>query len=283
MTGRATHRPDDSTTPALETRELVYRYPDGTRALEGVDLVVGHGEIVAVLGPSGAGKSTLFRCLAGLETATSGRVLLDGADLARLRRGPRRRTLSQIGLVFQEFHLVGRATVLSNVLIGRLAAAPVWSSLLHLMSRKDREHAVRLLHRLGLAAQVRKRADALSGGQRQRVALARALAQDPKVLLADEPVANLDPVLAAGVVDDIVRMVRAEGLTTVLNLHDVSLARQVAGRIVGMRAGRVQFDLPTEQVSDELLDTLYRGAHDGPTTEPAAESTPALLPAQAAS
>lgn len=274
MTPSTTARPEDSPGPALETRELHYRYRDGTQALEGVDLVVRHGEIVAVLGPSGAGKSTLFRCLAGLEAATSGCVLLEGIDLAGLRRGVRRRTLSRIGLVFQEFHLVGRAAVLSNVLIGRLAAAPVWSSLLHLMGRRDREHAVELLHRLGLAAQVRKRADALSGGQRQRVALARALAQEPKVLLADEPVANLDPVLAAGVVDDIVRMVRAEGLTAVLNLHDVSLARQVAGRIVGMRTGRVRFDLPTEQVSDELLDDLYRGVHNATAPETAAGPDP---------
>ncbi|WP_370501123.1 phosphonate ABC transporter ATP-binding protein [Mycolicibacterium sp. jd] len=274
MRPSTTAQPHDSSKPALETRGLDYRYPDGTQALEGVDIAVRHGEIVAVLGPSGAGKSTLFRCLAGLAAATSGCVLLDGADLARLRRGVRRRTLSRIGLVFQEFHLVGRATVLSNVLIGRLAAAPVWLSLLHLMSRRDRERAVELLHRLGLAAQVRKRADALSGGQRQRVALARALAQEPRVLLADEPVANLDPVLAAGVVDDIVRMVQAERLTAVLNLHDVSLARQVAGRIVGMRAGRVLFDLPTEQVSDELLDGLYSGVHDGPAPETAAGPNP---------
>lgn len=250
------------TAVAIEAIGLDYRYPDGTHALHDVSVRVRQGEMVAVLGPSGAGKSTLFRCLAGLDSATGGTVRFDGVDLAALRGGTRRRTLSRIGLVFQEFHLVGQATVLSNVLIGRLASAPTALSLLHVMSRRDRELAVNLLVRVGLEPQLRKRADALSGGQRQRVALARALAQGPSVLLADEPVANLDPVLAAGVVDDIVRMVRAEGLTAVLNLHDVGLARRVAKRIVGMRAGRVQFDLPVDEVDDTLLDALYRGAEE---------------------
>ena len=248
--------------PVLVTDDLHYRYPDGTEALRGVNLRIERGEIVAVLGPSGAGKSTLFRCLAGLDAATGGAVVLDGVGLASLRGSRRRRVLARIGLVFQEFHLVGNATVLSNVLIGRLAGASMLT-LLHLMTREDREIAVDLVARLGLTPQLRKRADALSGGQRQRVALARALAQRPSVLLADEPVANLDPVLAAGVIDDIVRMVRADGLTAVLNLHDVELARRVAPRLVGIRAGRVQFDLPADEVSDALLDDLYRGADTG--------------------
>jgi phosphonate transport system ATP-binding protein len=252
--------------PTLSVERLDYRYPDGTEALHEVTMQVEHGEILAVLGPSGAGKSTLFRCLAGLETATNGVVRLDGIDLASLRGSKRRRTLARIGLVFQEFHLVGRATVLSNVLIGRLAGANVPLSLIHYLSRADREIAVDLIARVGMTPQLRKRSDALSGGQRQRVALARALAQRPSVLLADEPVANLDPVLAAGVVDDIVRMVREEGLTAVLNLHDVALARRVANRIIGMREGRKQFDLPVDQVTDDVLDALYRGASTEPHT-----------------
>lgn len=267
------------TAVAIEATGLGYRYPDGTRALHDVSVSVSRGEIVAVLGPSGAGKSTLFRCLAGLDSATEGTVRFDGVDLATLRGHERRRTLSRIGLVFQEFHLVGPATVLSNVLIGRLSEAKRALSLLHIMNRHDRELAVDLLIRLGLEPQLRKRADALSGGQRQRVALARALAQRPSVLLADEPVANLDPVLAAGVVDDIVRMVRAEGLTAVLNLHDVALARRVAQRIVGMRSGRVQFDLPTDELDDTLLDALYRGAADGDApARPAQSESPREQP-----
>lgn len=245
---------------AIEARAVDYQYPDGTEALRGVYVRVDRGEIVAVLGPSGAGKSTLFRCFAGLQIPQQGAVEVGGIDLDRLGAKQRRAELSRIGLVFQEFHLVGRASVLSNVLIGRLHAAPLLPSLFHVMSRDDRERAVELLLHLGLEEQIRKRADALSGGQRQRVALARALAQGPTVLLADEPVANLDPVLASGVVDDIVRMVRAEGLTAVLNLHDTELARRVAGRIVGMREGRVLFDLPVEAVTDGLLDDLYEGA-----------------------
>lgn len=253
------------TTATLEADGLNFSYADGTAALHDVSLRVEQGEIVAVLGPSGAGKSTLFRCLAGLEGATGGVVRLDGTDLATLKGSHRRRTLARIGLVFQEFHLVGQATVLSNVLIGRLAKANPFVSLFHALPRADREKAVDLVLRVGLEPQLRKRADALSGGQRQRVALARALAQEPSVLLADEPVANLDPVLAAGVVDDIVRMVQADGLTAVLNLHDVSLAKRVAGRIIGMRQGRKLFDLPTAQVTDDILDDLYRTA-DSPAT-----------------
>lgn len=266
-----------STALALAAVDVTYRYPDGTEALRGINLAVAPGEIVAVLGPSGAGKSTVFRCLAGLATPSHGQVLLDGIDLATLRGHRRRRTLARVGLVFQEFHLVGRATVLSNVLIGRLHQEPVCRSLLHLTSRADRRDAVVLLTRLGLAGQLRKRADALSGGQRQRVALARALAQRPTVLLADEPVANLDPTLAAGVVDDIVRMVRAEGLTTVLNLHDVALARKLAGRVVGMRSGQVVFDLPTDQVTDALLEELYARAHTAGAQEPQPADPPASV------
>ncbi|TFD56477.1 phosphonate ABC transporter ATP-binding protein [Cryobacterium sp. Hh38] len=246
---------------------LSYRYPDGTAALHDVSLTIDKGEIVAVLGPSGAGKSTLFRCLAGIDSPTAGTIRLDGTNLASLRGKARRKTLSRIGLVFQEFHLVGQASVLSNVLIGRLANANPATSLLHWMSRSDREAAVTLIAKVGLAPQLRKRADALSGGQRQRVALARALAQEPTVLLADEPVANLDPVLAAAVVDDIVRMVSEQGLTAMLNLHDVTLARRVAKRIVGMQAGRVLFDLPTDQVTDVLLSQLY-GGDTGPSARP---------------
>lgn len=268
--------------PALEADHISFSYADGTVALRDVSVHVVPGEVVAVLGASGAGKSTLFRCLAGLERPSGGAVRLSGVDLVTLSGNSRRRTLAQIGLVFQEFHLVGRTSVLSNVLIGRLAPAPVLRSLVHISSASDRRHCVELLVRLGLGEQVRKRADALSGGQRQRVALARALAQEPTVLLADEPVANLDPTLAAGVVDDIVRLVRAEGLACILNLHDVHLARRVADRIVGMRAGQVKFDLPAGQVTDVVLDDLYRGAHHtAPQTPDAEPHTPdtALAPA----
>lgn len=243
--------------PRLEADAVSYRYPDGTTALHSVSLQVHAGEIVAVLGRSGAGKSTLMRCLAGLEIPTDGRVLHDGEDRSALRGRARRRAHARVGVVFQEFQLVERATVLSNALIGRLAYQPVLPSLLHFVRRSDREIAVESVRRLGLGEQLRKRADALSGGQRQRVAIARALAQRPDMLLADEPVANLDPVLARGVVDDIVRLARVEQLTAVLNLHDVDLARHVADRLIGLRAGRLVFDRPVCDVSSSDLDLLY--------------------------
>ncbi len=218
---------------------------------------VAQGEIVAVLGRSGAGKSTLMRCLAGLVAPTSGRVLHDGVDRAGLRRRAKRRAHARVGLVFQEFQLIDRATVLSNALIGRLAYQRSLPSLLHYIRRSDREIAVDSIRRLGLEDQLRKRADALSGGQRQRVAIARALAQQPDMLLADEPVANLDPVLARGVIDDIVRLARVEGMTAVLNLHNVELARHVADRLVGLRAGTLAFDRPSRSVTAADLDLLY--------------------------
>jgi len=264
---------------AIEACSVDYRYPDGTAALHDVSVRVEPGEIVAVLGPSGAGKSTLFRCFAGLQTPQRGNVEVAGVDVADLHGRQRRTALARIGLVFQEFHLVGAASVLSNVLIGRLHQAPLLPSLVHIMKREDRERAVALLLRLGLREQIRKRADALSGGQRQRVALARALAQEPTVLLADEPVANLDPVLAAGVVDDIVKLVREEGLTTILNLHDVDLALRVAHRIVGMKEGTVLFDMPATQVTDMHLEDLYGSVAAG---SPAATAATVELPARSA-
>jgi phosphonate transport system ATP-binding protein len=243
--------------PRLDARDVGFVYPDGTRALRGVDLRVAPGEIVAVLGQSGAGKSTLMRCLAGMSPPSTGAVLHDGVDHRSLRGRAERRATARIGLVFQEFQLVNRATVLSNVLTGRLVHQPLVPSLLHLVRRADREIAVDALLRVGLGDQVRKRADALSGGQRQRVAIARALAQRPDVLLADEPVTSLDPQRAREIVDDIVRLVREEHLTAVLNLHDVPLARRVADRLVGMREGAVVWDLPTAAVTDADLDALY--------------------------
>lgn len=241
----------------VEADAVSYQYPDGTTALEAVSVRVAPGEIVAVLGRSGAGKSTLMRCLAGLTAPTSGRVLHDGIDRSGLNGRARRRAHARVGLVFQEFQLVERATVLSNTLIGRLAYQPLVPSLVHFVRRGDREIAVDNVRRLGLEEQLRKRADALSGGQRQRVAIARALAQQPDMLLADEPVANLDPVLARDVVDDIVRLARVEGLTAVLNLHDVDLARHVADRLVGLRGGRLVFDRPTAKVTADDLALLY--------------------------
>ncbi|MFR9806026.1 phosphonate ABC transporter ATP-binding protein [Pseudonocardia sp. RS010] len=251
--------PTTEATARLTADSLSYRYPDGTHALHDVALTVSPGEIVAVLGPSGAGKSTLMRCLAGLHTPTAGTVRHDDADLTRLRGRARRHALARCGLVFQEFELVGPATVLSNVLIGRLVHQPPLVSLLHLVRRSDREIAVRALLRVGLEPQLRKRADSLSGGQRQRVAIARALAQRPDVLLADEPVANLDPRTAAAVVDQIVALAREENLATVLNLHDTALATRIADRIVGLRDGRLVFDRPVQAVDAALLDELYAG------------------------
>ncbi|WP_219417064.1 phosphonate ABC transporter ATP-binding protein [Pseudonocardia nigra] len=244
--------------PRLDAQDVAFVYPDGTAALRGITLAVRPGEIVAVLGPSGAGKSTLMRCLAGLARPTAGTVRHDGVDHHGLRGAARRRAAARIGLVFQEFQLVNRATVLSNVLTGRLVHQPLLPSLLHLVRRADREVAVEALVRVGLGEQVRKRADALSGGQRQRVAIARALAQQPDVLLADEPVTSLDPQRARAVVDDIVRLVREEGLTAVLNLHDVELARRVGDRIVGLRDGVVVWDRPPAAVTDDDLGLLYR-------------------------
>jgi phosphonate transport system ATP-binding protein len=233
-------------------------FPNGHVALADVSLTVNPGEIVCVVGRSGAGKSTLLRCLNGTLEVTAGRVAVDDVELTQASEDVRRALRRRIGVVYQEFNLVERLSVLRNVLVGRLGHANPLATCLGLFSRADRELALFNLDRVHLLDRASQRADSLSGGEKQRVALARALTQEPLVLLADEPVASLDRELARGVMDDLRRVARDEGVPTVVNIHDVQLARAYADRIVGIARGVIVFDGSPAELDDAALDRIYR-------------------------
>ena len=228
-------------------------------ALEDVGFTLERGQMLALLGPSGAGKTTLFRCLAGLQSPDSGRIALDGVEVASLRGRERRR----IGLVFQQFNLVPRLSALDNVLAGRLGHAPAWRGWLRRFDAADVALARDCLARVGLAGHEGQRADTLSGGQQQRVAIARALAQQPDLIIADEPVASLDPGSGAGILELLKSICHADGLAVVCSLHQPEYARRYADRVLGLRAGRVVVDVEAASFGRAQIDTLYDGViHD---------------------
>jgi phosphonate transport system ATP-binding protein len=242
----------------LEIQDLKLVYPNGYEALKSISLSVDRGEIVGVVGRSGAGKSTLLRCINGLERATAGSIFLDGENICRMSAAELRQTQSQIGFIWQEYNLVERLSVLTNVLCGRLASCPGFSSNLFYFDRPQREIAVRSLERVNMLHRANQRADKLSGGEKQRVAIARAVAQQPKVILADEPVASLDPELAVQVMDDLARVARDEGVPTLINIHAIELARAFCDRIIGIAQGVVVFDGPVDALDGDALDRIYR-------------------------
>jgi len=236
---------------------LTKRYPTGDLALDSVSLTVPDGQVMAVIGPSGAGKSTLIRCVNRLVDPTAGSVRLGDTDLTKLGDLALRRARRRMGMIFQEYALVERLTVMENVLSGRLGYVGFWRSWLRRFPLKDVEEAFRLLNRVGLDHMVDKRADALSGGQRQRVGIVRALMQDPELLLVDEPTASLDPKTSRQIMRLIIELVRERGLAAIINIHDVLLAQQFAERIVGLRAGRIVFDGSADAMTPEVLTAIY--------------------------
>jgi phosphonate transport system ATP-binding protein len=244
----------------LNLDRVAVTFPNGTRALRATSLDIGRGEFVVLLGRSGAGKSTLLRCLNGLVTPSEGIVTAEESgrldDAANLRRH-RRAT----GMVFQQHQLIGRLSALTNVLTGRLGYHPTWRALLP-MPRADRLIALRALDRVGLADRALSRVDELSGGQQQRVGIARAIAQEPRLILADEPVASLDPETAARVLTLLRDIARKDGLTAVVSLHQLELARRFADRVIGLCEGEIVADLPAAQLTDEVAGRIYR---DGQT------------------
>ncbi len=241
----------------LRLENLSKRYPTGDEALKGVTLQVARGEVVALIGPSGAGKSTLLRCVNRLAEPTDGAVYLYDQELTRLKGGALRAVRRRIGMIFQEYALVERLTVMENVLSGRLGYVGFWRSLVRRFPQDAVEDAFRLLDRVGLAEFVDKRADALSGGQRQRVGIARALIQKPDLLLVDEPTASLDPKTALQIMRLIIELSQERHLPTIINLHDVNLARTFAARIVGLCQGRVVFDGQAKEVTTATLSAIY--------------------------
>jgi phosphonate transport system ATP-binding protein len=247
--------------PSLVFEKLSKRYPTGTAALTDVSLTVPEGQVAALIGPSGAGKSTLIRCVNRLVEPSAGRVIWGDTDIARLSSGELRAMRRRIGMIFQEFALVDRLTVMENVLSGRLGYVSFWQSWRRRFPQSDVDAAFRLLDRVGLENYVDIRADKLSGGQRQRVGIARALMQDPELLLVDEPTASLDPKTSRSIMRLIVELCRERKLTAIVNIHDVPLARQFAERIVGLKDGVVVFDAAPEQLTNEALTKIY-GAED---------------------
>jgi len=224
------------------------------RVLEDVTLRVGRGEFVALLGPSGAGKTTLIKCMTGLLPADEGRVCVGGADLRALHGRQRRR----VAVVFQQFNLVRRLSALDNVLAGRLGYVPAWRGWLRHFEPADREWAMECLDRVGLLGQAGQRADTLSGGQQQRVAIARALAQRAELIVADEPVASLDPAISAGILELLQRICTDDAVAVVCSLHQPQLAQRHAQRLVGLADGRLRFDRPVADVDDAATASLYR-------------------------
>ena len=244
-------------TPILEVRDLRVSYDPSAEILKGIGFTVRADEFVAIIGPSGAGKSTLIRCVNRLVEPSQGSVLFNGRDMLRLDDRELRRQRRNIGMIFQQFNLIERLSVMDNVLTGRLGYTGTLRSLLRLFPQSDVQRAVQLLDRVGLARHMDKRADQLSGGQRQRVGIARALIQDPKLLLVDEPTSALDPKISREVMALIREVADEFAIPVLCNIHDVGLALEFGTRVIGLKAGRVMVDSPVGEVSQTVLNRVY--------------------------
>lgn len=241
----------------LRIVELVKQYRTGDRALKGVSLDVPDGQVMALIGPSGAGKSTLIRCVNRLVEPTSGQILLNDLPINKLSQAQLRRARRSMGMIFQEYALVERLSVMENVLSGRLGYVGFWRSYTRKFPQSDIDAAFDLLERVGLADMVDKRADELSGGQRQRVGICRALIQHPELLLVDEPTASLDPKTSRQIMRLICELCKERGLSAIINIHDVMLAQMFAERIVGLRLGEIVYDGPPDGLTAEVLTDIY--------------------------
>jgi phosphonate transport system ATP-binding protein len=243
----------------LQLREVAMTYPNGVAAVMPISIAVPRGQFLVLLGPSGAGKSTLLRCMNGLVTPTRGDVIVEGLGSIfrndRTLRQHRRRT----GMIFQQHHLIGRLTALENVMLGRVSAHGALRCVFPL-PRHDRVIALQSLERVGLLDRALDRVDELSGGQQQRVGIARAMAQRPQIVLADEPVASLDPATGGKMLADLHRICREDGITTIVSLHQVDLARQFADRVIGLANGRIVFEGAASQLGQTILDQIYTAA-----------------------
>ena len=264
----------------LDVTDLRKTYPTGDEALKGIDLSIGGSETTAMIGPSGAGKSTFIRCINRLTEPTAGSITLDGTDLTALDDDGLREARRDIGMIFQEYNLVERLTVMENVLTGRLGYVSGWQAFRRSFPPEDIERAYEILARVGLDDMENKRVDELSGGQRQRVGIARAVIQQPTILLVDEPTSSLDPETSNTVMRLLTEIAAERGIPVLINIHEVDLATEYADRIVGLYDGEIVFDGPPENLQDEALDRVYRGG-ERPSTDrsDAAQSTDSTDPA----
>lgn len=249
----------------LAVAELEKVYPTGTKALSGVGFTVNEPQVVAIIGPSGAGKSTLIRCINRLVTPTRGSITLHEIDIISLNRRELRRARRRMGMIFQEYNLVERLTVMENVLSGRLGYVSFWKAYRRRFPPTDVIAAFEMLERVGLSGYQDTRADALSGGQRQRVGIARALMQKPDLLLVDEPTASLDPKTAREIMRLLVELAHDRGTPALVNIHDVALAQAFSDRLIGLRQGEIVFDGTADKVTEEVLTDIY-GEEDWSTT-----------------
>ena len=276
-----------STAPAIKVTGVNKTFPNGTRALEDVSLTIEHGEMVALIGASGSGKSTLIRHVAGLVTSNrgpdGGRIEVAGAVMQADGRLSSKVTglRQQLGVIFQQFNLVPRLTVMTNVLTGRLGRIPRLRGTLMIFTELERKIAMRALQRVGIAETVRQRASTLSGGQQQRAAIARCLVQEAELILADEPIASLDPASAKRVMEILSEINRVDGAAVMVSLHQVEYARRYCPRTIAMRAGRVVFDGPSRELTTAFLREIYGEASeelilpDADDFKPARETVPA--------
>ena len=233
-------------------------YPNGTRGLEDVNLEIQQGEFIGIIGTSGAGKSTLIRTINGLNNVTEGTLMVNETNVAQLKGKALREFRKNVGMIFQSYNLVPRVSVIRNVLSSRVPNMSFLSVCFGLFSKADKLKALDALNRVGILDKAHQRADQLSGGQQQRVSLARALAQDADILLADEPVAALDPVTAREVMDDFRRINKELNKTVLINIHHVELALEYTDRIIAVKKGRIVFDGPSSSVTQQVLDDVYR-------------------------
>jgi phosphonate transport system ATP-binding protein len=241
----------------IELRQVSKIYPNGTKGLNQINLTFAKGEFVAVVGLSGAGKSTLLRSINRLHDISEGDILIDGRSITGAKGKQLRLIRRNIGMIFQSFNLVKRSSVLRNVLAGRVGYHSTLRTILGRFPKEDINLAFEALDRVNIVEKAYSRADELSGGQQQRVAIARVLAQQAKIILADEPVASLDPLTTKQVMDDLKKINQELGITTIVNLHYIDLARQYATRIVGLRAGQIVFDGPVSEATDQRIAEIY--------------------------
>lgn len=232
-------------------------YPNGLHALKNISLEINQGEFVAIIGLSGAGKSTLLRTINRMHDISEGSLTVDGQEVNDLAGKDLRKFRRKVGMVFQSFNLVTRTTVINNVLTSRVPDMPLWKSIIGLYSKEDKVIALEALDKVGILDKAYVRADQLSGGQQQRVALARTLAQKPEIILADEPVAALDPITAKQVMDDFKKINKELNMSVLINIHHVDLALKYADRVIGIKAGEIVYDGPSTEVDSEVLKQIY--------------------------
>ena len=232
-------------------------YPNGLHALKNVSLEINQGEFVAIIGLSGAGKSTLLRTINRMHDISEGSLIVNGQEIKNLKGKDLRTFRRKVGMVFQSFNLVTRTTVINNVLTSRVPDMPLWKSIIGLYSKEDKIIALEALDKVGILDKAYVRADQLSGGQQQRVALARTLAQKPEIILADEPVAALDPITATQVMDDFKKINKELNMSVLINIHHVDLALKYADRVIGIKAGEIIYDGAAKDVTNEVLKQIY--------------------------